>query len=170
MDREEMLDIFRVDAEYEVNETMWSQIRGEILGEAGGESDSSSDSGSDSDDADDDSSGSSSSDDDDDGGGEAKGGEGGAGGAGEGGEGGEAAQQGFGGSSEITDMSGADLVNLRRTIYLTIMSSMDFEECGHKIMKMGIPPGRENELVRHPPSVISVISVIYHLSSVICHL
>jgi hypothetical protein len=138
---------------------MWSQIRGEILGEAGGDSDSSSDADSDSDDADDDSSGSSSSDDEDDGGGEAKGGEGG-------GEA-EAAQQGFGGSSEITDMSGADLVNLRRTIYLTIMSSMDFEECGHKIMKMGIPPGRENELVRHPPPATRHLSyVIYRREGV----
>ena len=28
---------------------------------------------------------------------------------------------------EIQDQSNADLVNLRRTIYLTIMSSVDFE-------------------------------------------
>ena len=46
----------------------------------------------------------------------------------------------------IQDETGTDLVNLRRTIYLTIMSALDFEEAGHKLLKMGIPPGQENEL------------------------
>ncbi len=39
---------------------------------------------------------------------------------------------------EIKDQSNTDLVNLRRTIYLTIMSSIDFEECCHKLMKVCI--------------------------------
>ena len=47
----------------------------------------------------------------------------------------------------IADETQTNLVNLRRTIYLTIMSSMDFEEAGHKLMKMGVPPGQEIELV-----------------------
>ncbi|EED17100.1 cell cycle control protein (Cwf22), putative [Talaromyces stipitatus ATCC 10500] len=51
---------------------------------------------------------------------------------------------------EIQDQSNADLVNLRRTIYLTIMSSVDFEECCHKLMKITLPPGKEPEL----PSMI----------------
>jgi pre-mRNA-splicing factor CWC22 len=51
---------------------------------------------------------------------------------------------------EIKDQSNTDLVNLRRTIYLTIMSSMDFEECCHKLMKVTLPPGQEPEL----PSMI----------------
>ncbi|GAM37821.1 nuclear mRNA splicing protein [Talaromyces pinophilus] len=51
---------------------------------------------------------------------------------------------------EIQDQSNADLVNLRRTIYLTIMSSVDFEECCHKLMKISLPPGKEPEL----PSMI----------------
>lgn len=38
---------------------------------------------------------------------------------------------------EIQDQSNTNLVNLRRTIYLTIMSSIDFEECCHKLMKVG---------------------------------
>jgi len=38
---------------------------------------------------------------------------------------------------EILDQSNTNLVNLRRTIYLTIMSSIDFEECCHKLMKVG---------------------------------
>ena len=36
---------------------------------------------------------------------------------------------------EIRDRIETNLVNLRRTIYLTIMSSVDFEEAGHKLMK-----------------------------------
>ncbi len=47
----------------------------------------------------------------------------------------------------IHDLSEADLVHLRRTIYLTIMSSATFEECAHKLAKIDIPPGREEELI-----------------------
>lgn len=47
---------------------------------------------------------------------------------------------------EIKDQSNTDLVNLRRTIYLTIMSSIDPEECCHKLMKVTLPPGQEPEL------------------------
>lgn len=43
----------------------------------------------------------------------------------------------------IKDMTNRDLVNLRKTIYLTIRSSMDFEECCHKLMKINISPGQE---------------------------
>ena len=51
---------------------------------------------------------------------------------------------------EIKDQTNTDLVNLRRTIYLTIMSSLDFEEACHKLMKVQLPPGQESEL----PSMI----------------
>ncbi|KAJ6180026.1 MIF4-like type 1/2/3 [Penicillium mononematosum] len=51
---------------------------------------------------------------------------------------------------DIKDQSNTDLVNLRRTIYLTIMSSIDFEECCHKLMKINLPAGLEHEL----PSMI----------------
>ncbi|OXV09498.1 hypothetical protein Egran_02734 [Elaphomyces granulatus] len=51
---------------------------------------------------------------------------------------------------DIKDQSNTDLVNLRRTIYLTIMSSIDFEECCHKLMKISLPTGKEPEL----PSMI----------------
>lgn len=51
---------------------------------------------------------------------------------------------------DIKDQSNTDLINLRRTIYLTIMSSIDFEECCHKLMKISLPPGLEHEL----PSMI----------------
>ncbi|KAI9858606.1 MAG: pre-mRNA-splicing factor cwc22 [Trichoglossum hirsutum] len=56
---------------------------------------------------------------------------------------------------EIKDQSNTDLVNLRRTIYLTIMSSIDFEECCHKLMKISLPPGQEPEL---PSMVIECCS------------
>ncbi|KAK0748660.1 hypothetical protein B0T21DRAFT_277344 [Apiosordaria backusii] len=48
---------------------------------------------------------------------------------------------------EIKDQSNADLVNLRRTIYLSIQSSADPEEAAHKLMKLRLPVGQEPELV-----------------------
>ncbi|KAL2022344.1 hypothetical protein VTK56DRAFT_5742 [Thermocarpiscus australiensis] len=48
---------------------------------------------------------------------------------------------------EIKDQTNADLVNLRRTIYLTIQSSADPEEAAHKLMKLRLPAGQEPELV-----------------------
>ena len=39
-------------------------------------------------------------------------------------------------------------MQLRRTLYLTIMSSASFEEAGHKLMKMRLQKGQEPELVR----------------------
>ena len=48
---------------------------------------------------------------------------------------------------EIKDQTNTDLVNLRRTIYLTIMSSLDFESAVHSLMKVQLPPGQESELV-----------------------
>ena len=51
---------------------------------------------------------------------------------------------------DIKDQSNTDLVNLRRSIYLTIMSSGGFEEACHKLMRINLPTGREDEL----PSMI----------------
>ena len=44
---------------------------------------------------------------------------------------------------EIQDQTNTDLTNLRRTIYLTLMSSAGFEEATHKLMKINLPPGQE---------------------------
>ena len=44
---------------------------------------------------------------------------------------------------QINDETETNLVNLRRTIYLTIMSSVDFEEAGHKLLKIKLEPGQE---------------------------
>lgn len=62
-------------------------------------------------------------------------------GNGGGGGGGEAAQQ------AIQDQTQTNLVNLRRTLYLTLMSSFDFEEAGHKLLKVATAPGQEIEVV-----------------------
>lgn len=133
LDPQELLDVFRVDPAYLENEEMWAAVRQEILG------------------ADD------------------EGGAGGGGGAAVDGDEAEAALAAEDGGSlpdadtgdalppppaggaggvgmEITDMSETDLINLRRTIYLTIMNSLDFEECAHKLVKLKIPQGAEMEL------------------------
>lgn len=44
---------------------------------------------------------------------------------------------------EIQDETETNLTALRRTVYLTVQSSLDFEECAHKMMKMEIKPGQE---------------------------
>ncbi|RDA92846.1 hypothetical protein CP533_2881 [Ophiocordyceps camponoti-saundersi (nom. inval.)] len=51
---------------------------------------------------------------------------------------------------EIKDQSNADLVSLRKTIYLTIQSSGPADEAVHKLMKIKLPAGQEAEL----PSMI----------------
>ena len=48
----------------------------------------------------------------------------------------------------IHDRTATNDVHLRRTLYLTIMSSAGYEEAGHKLMKMGLQPAQEPELVR----------------------
>ena len=46
----------------------------------------------------------------------------------------------------IIDNTETNLTALRRTIYLTIHSSLDHEECAHKLTKMKLKPGQEIEL------------------------
>ena len=43
----------------------------------------------------------------------------------------------------IIDQTETNLVTLRRTIYLTIQSSIGAEECAHKLLKMNLRPGQE---------------------------
>ena len=47
------------------------------------------------------------------------------------------------GTVDVHDQTGANVVNLRRTIYLTIMSALDFEEAVHKLLKIQIAEGQE---------------------------
>lgn len=56
------------------------------------------------------------------------------------------AEQAEGKTGVIFDNTETNLTALRRTIYLTIHSSLDFEECAHKLMKMQLKPGQEIEL------------------------
>lgn len=49
-------------------------------------------------------------------------------------------------AGDIIDSTETNLIALRRTIYLTINSSLDYEECAHKLMKMQLKPGQEIEL------------------------
>lgn len=49
-------------------------------------------------------------------------------------------------NNKILDFTEQDLINLRRNIYLVIMSSINFEECCHKLMKLQIREGQELEL------------------------
>jgi pre-mRNA-splicing factor CWC22 len=115
IDREEMLDIFRVDPQFKENEELWEQIKREILGDEDEEAEAESNRD-------------------------------------------EAEQYDEDNENEVsqalttntqqktTDMTEQDLINLRRSIYLTIMSSVGFEECCHKLLKLNIPAGYESEL------------------------
>lgn len=116
-------DVYKFDEEYQANEDKYKALSRELLGSdadsSGGDEDGDSSSGS----------GDSSDDDDDD----------------EDGEGKDKAASGAGGGV-IIDNTETNLVALRRTIYLTIHSSLDYEECAHKLMKMQLKPGQEIEL------------------------
>ncbi|KAG8432503.1 hypothetical protein GDO86_016954 [Hymenochirus boettgeri] len=46
----------------------------------------------------------------------------------------------------IHDRTENNLVSFRRTIYLAIQSSLDFEECAHKLIKMDFPSSQTKEL------------------------
>ncbi|KAM9036670.1 pre-mRNA-splicing factor CWC22 homolog isoform X2 [Sarcophilus harrisii] len=46
----------------------------------------------------------------------------------------------------IHDKTEINLVSFRRTIYLAIQSSLDFEECAHKLLKMEFPDSQTKEL------------------------
>ncbi|XP_031100854.1 pre-mRNA-splicing factor CWC22 homolog [Ipomoea triloba] len=47
---------------------------------------------------------------------------------------------------KLKDETETNLVNLRRTIYLTIMSTVGFDEAGHKLLKIKLEAGQEMEL------------------------
>jgi len=51
-------------------------------------------------------------------------------------------------TSSIVDKTGTDIVAFKRLVFLTVMSSLDFEECAHKLLKAGIPENYELDLCR----------------------
>ena len=129
--KEDSLDVFHVDPKFEETEQEWKTIRAEILGLGDDDSDGSGDSETESSESD------GSNDEDDEEAGEGEN------------EGAMVAAPAAGTNTtvQIRDLSEADLVHLRRSIYLTIMSSATFEECTHKLAKIDIPEGREEELI-----------------------
>lgn len=48
--------------------------------------------------------------------------------------------------TKILDYTEQDLINLRKTVYLCIMSSAGYEECVHKLLKLNIREGQEIEV------------------------
>lgn len=47
---------------------------------------------------------------------------------------------------DILDQTETNMIALRRTVYLTIQSSLDYQECAHKMMKMKIQPNQMGEV------------------------
>lgn len=111
-DAQDILNVFKFDAEYLSNEEKYKQLSKEILGSDVSDTDNDDEDGEDE-----------NSDDDED-----------------------STAQGEGKEDVIIDNTETNLTALRRTIYLTIHSSLDFEECAHKLMKMQLKPGQEIEL------------------------
>ncbi|EDQ88994.1 uncharacterized protein MONBRDRAFT_32571 [Monosiga brevicollis MX1] len=113
------LDVFKYDPDYELNEERYKEIKAEILGDS--DSDGDDEEGSDEEESSDEE---------------------------------QAApppqHTGPGGRDQervrIEDMTETNLIALRRTIYLTLKSSLNFEEAVHKLMKMTFRPGQEGEI------------------------
>eukprot|EP01083_Nonionella_stella_P063719 165587_1 len=109
-DTEKMLNIFKYDAEWDQHEKDYEEIKYEILGGDDDDEDEDSDSNSDEDDSE--------SDDEDDTDTETD----------------EEDEEQEDDDVEIADLTNENVMNLRRKIYLTIVSSLTAEEMGHKIM------------------------------------
>jgi pre-mRNA-splicing factor CWC22 len=116
---ENTLNIFKLDDKYEENEEKYKILKKEILDES--DSDESDGSGSSDDDEDDD-------DDEENEDEETK----------------KKTDEKV--SGMIIDETETNLVSLRRTIYLTIQSSLDFQECAHKLLKMNIKESQQVEV------------------------
>jgi pre-mRNA-splicing factor CWC22 len=48
----------------------------------------------------------------------------------------------------VVDKTAFDTVTFKKQVFLTVMSSLDFEECAHKLLKAGVPPNYELDLCR----------------------
>ena len=120
VDPESKHDFFHMDPDFELNEKAYEQIKGEILGDESDEEDDADGSGSGSgSDSDDESSED------------------------------EAAPENLGpdGEAEYKPLTEAEKTDLRRKLYLTIMSAASFEECAHKLLKLQLPDEEAIEVV-----------------------
>ena len=113
---EEALDVFKFDPEYLENEEKYREIKHEILGDSSDEDGSEGDDEGEGDEEDEDM------DENDKR---------------------EKEIQEMQTRMEIQDKTDTNMINLRKTVYLTIMSSLDYEEACHKLMKMALKPGQE---------------------------
>ncbi|XP_011705546.1 PREDICTED: pre-mRNA-splicing factor CWC22 homolog, partial [Wasmannia auropunctata] len=111
MNAQNMLNVFKLDADYLAFEEKYKQLRKEILGSDVSDSEK----------------------DDKDGEEESSSNE-------------SDAEQTERKKGVIFDNTETNLIALRETIYLTIGSSLVFEECAHKLMKLQLKPGLEIEL------------------------
>ncbi|KAJ1901282.1 pre-mRNA-splicing factor cwc22 [Kickxella alabastrina] len=133
LDAQDELNVFQLDDNFSESESKYNSIKREILGEDDSDADGSDNGGGESGTESDNESGSDSgSDSEAESESEMK----------------AAADKSTGapGVQKIHDLTETELVNLRRTIYLTIMSSLSFEEAAHKLLKIEIRPGEEQEL------------------------
>ncbi|KAF5097590.1 hypothetical protein D0Z00_002348 [Geotrichum galactomycetum] len=114
---EEILNVFKFDPDYEANEEKYNEMKREILG------DDEEESGSDNDSVD------SVSEDEE--------------------EPAPTSTTQTSGAEPVVikDMTNVELVTLRKTIYLTIMSSMSVDEAAHKLFRVVVPEGKEIEIV-----------------------
>ena len=65
--------------------------------------------------------------------------------------GGETGIESSASTQRIVDKTETNLMGLRRTIYLTIQSSLGFEECAHKLLKMDI---KDDQIVSNTLSIV----------------
>lgn len=124
MANEEQLDVFKFDPEFLQNEEKYREIKHEILGDSSDEEDGS---------AGDDEEEEEESDEEEQDGGEDQE------------DKRDRRLKEIESKMEIHDKTETNLINLRKTVYLTIMSSLDFEEACHKLMRMALRPGQEVE-------------------------
>jgi pre-mRNA-splicing factor CWC22 len=122
LDPQEELNFFKEDPNYQKNEEEYERIRKEILGDSDAES------------------GSGEEDEDDD---EESDQEKGTGTTNQNQANTTSDSTNKGEGVVIRDQTETDLTTLKRTIYLTVMSALSFEECAHKLMKMDVKPGQE---------------------------
>ncbi|KAJ2785769.1 pre-mRNA-splicing factor cwc22 [Coemansia javaensis] len=137
LDPQDELNVFRLDPDFDESERKYDDVRRGILGGGEGDDDddgedSGSESGSESG-TEGDTEGESGDESEEHEGGPTPGGQ-------------QKQQQQQTGPQKIHDLTETELVNLRRTIYLSIMSSMSFEEAAHKLLKIELRPGEEQEL------------------------
>lgn len=132
-------DYFKFDPNFEENEQRWKEMRQAILGESDSENDSSDDEDDDRNDrhreyVSEDENDSGEEGDDDDGEGSDD----------------ETVKEAklIDGKELISDQTSTDLINLRKSIYLTFMSGLSYEEAVHKILCIEVPPEKRIEICR----------------------